>query len=422
MAVAPTPAMLNPSSFDVEKLTFDIFSILENNFLFGGGYDHPNKLTSSAAPLHGSASSKVRILSIDGGGATDGILAAASLVRIESFIRLKSGNPNASVADYFDVAAGSGVGGVLAALLFTKGKDGRPLVTAEGALKFLIENRKRLNGSKRGGGVLRRVFGSSNPARKILARTFGELTLKDTMKSVLIPCYDMSTRGAFLFSRADAVEMDGYDFKMSDVCLATSLGGPVELKSVDKKNKIVAVDGGIAMNNPTAAAITHVLHNKQEFPLCNGVEDLLVVSLGNGEDSMNSAGNTFRSSTTPARFVRIAGEGASDMVDQAVSMAFGECGRESNYFRIQGSSPKGGDRRADLVKATEGMLDQKIVESVLFKGKKMGKNTNMERLEWVSGEVIKEEGKRRNNILPAAAATTPRTSSATTLSTFSSSC
>ncbi|CAN1221170.1 Patatin-like protein 7 [Linum grandiflorum] len=68
------------------------------------------------------------------------------------------------------------------------------------------------------------------------------------------------------------------------------------------------------------------------------------------------------------------------------------------------------------------MLDQKIVESVLFKGKKMGKNTNMERLEWVSGEVIKEEGKRRNNILPAAAATTPRTSSATTLSTFSSSC
>ncbi|CAN0859662.1 Patatin-like protein 6 [Linum grandiflorum] len=196
------------------------------------------------------------------------------------------------------------------------------------------------------------------------------------MKSVLIPCYDMSTRGAFLFSRADAVEMDGYDFKMSDVCLATSLGGPVELKSVDKKNKMVAVDGGIAMNNPTAAAITHVLHNKQEFPLCNGVEDLLVVSLGNSEDPMNSAGNTFRSPTTPAKFVRIAGEGASDMVDQAVSMAFGECGRESNYFRIQGSSPKGGDRTADLVKATEGMLDQKIVESVLFKGKKMRKNTN----------------------------------------------
>ncbi|CAN1810253.1 Patatin-like protein 7 [Linum perenne] len=420
-------AALNPSSFDVEKLTFDIFSILENKFLFGGYDDLPPKLNSSAAPIHSQKvvagethSQKVRILSIDGGGATDGILAAASLVRIESFIRLKSGNPNAAVADYFDVVAGSGAGGILAALLFTRGKDGRPIFTAEEALKFLIGNRKRFNGVKRG--VIRRVFGSGNPAQKILARTFGESTLKDTMKSVLIPCYDMSTRGAFLFSRADAVEMDGYDFKMSDVCLATSadpsFGGPVELRSVDEKTKIVAVDGGIAMNNPTAAAITHVLHNKQEFPLCNGVEDLLVVSLGNGEDSVTA---------TPARFIRIAGEGASDMVDQAVSMAFGGCG-ESNYFRIQannnGETKSNPRRGADLVKSAEEMLGQRNVESVLFKGKKMGKNTNMEKLEWVSGEVIKEEGKRKTSVMPAVVlkqAATPRTSSATTISTFSSS-
>ncbi|CAN1810244.1 Patatin-like protein 7 [Linum perenne] len=419
-------ALSSSATYDMEKLTFDIFSILENKFLFGG-YDDP-KLTSSAAatPIHNDVG-LVRILSIDG---ADGILAAASLVHLESFLRLKSGNPNAAVADYFDVVAGCGTGGILAALLFTKGKDGRPLLTTEEAMKFLIENRKRFNGSKRG--VLSRVFRSGNPAQKILARTFGESTLKDTMKSVLIPCYDITTRGAFLFSRADAVEMDGYDFKMSDVCLATSadpsFGGPVELKSVDKRTKIVAVDGGIAMNNPTAAAITHVLHNNQEFPLCNGVEDLIVVSLGNGEDSVNG---TDGFGSTPARFVRIAGEGCSDMVDQAVSMAFGEC-RESNYFRIQGNGSgtmkigsKGGNKMADLVKAADEILDRKTVESVLFKGKKMGKNTNLEKLECVSGEVIKEVGKRKMSALPAVVlkqAATPRTSSATTLSTFSSSC
>ncbi|CAI0401836.1 unnamed protein product [Linum tenue] len=423
MAVAPTPAMFDAAA---EKLTFEIFSILENKFLFGG-YDDP-KLLSPVSPSPASASTRVRILSIDGSGSTDGILAAASLLRLQTSLRHKSGNPTAAVADYFDVVAGAGAGGILAALLFTKGKDGRPLFTAEGALRFLVANRKRLN---RKGGVLRRVFGSGNPAQKLMGRTFGESTLKDTMKSVLIPCYDLSTRAAFLFSRADAVEMDGYDFKMSDVCLATSADPPVELRSVDRRTRIVAVDGGIAMNNPTAAAITHVLHNKQEFPLCNGVEDLLVVSLGNGESNSGPDGVSYRS--TPARFVRIAGEGASDMVDQAVSMAFGEC-RRSNYFRIQGNgmmgkqTPKRGIKMADggaLVEATEEMLAQKSVESVLFKGKKMAGSTNVEKLEWVSGEVIKEQGKRKTSILPAVVlkqAGTPRTSSATTLSSLSSTC
>ncbi|CAN1221155.1 Patatin-like protein 7 [Linum grandiflorum] len=410
------------ASFDVDKLTLDIFSILENNFLFGGGYDDDDN--PKLSPFTTTSTNRVRILSIDAAGTTDGILAAASLVRLQSFLRLKSANKHAAVADYFDVVAGSGTGGILAALLFTKGKDNRPIFTADAALKFLVENRKRLNGPKRG--VLRRVFGSGySPARKILARIFGELTLKDTMKSVLIPCYDMSTRGAFLFSRADAVEMDGYDFKMTDICLATSAeGGPVELKSVDKKTKIVAVHGGTATNNPTAAAITHVLHNKQEFPLCNGVEDLLVVSLGNGEESPSGFDGIGRSAT-PARFVRIAGEGASDMVDQSVSMAFGEC-RESNYFRIQGNGSISETAKVkDLIQVIERMLRHKNVESVLFSGKKIGEKTNLEKLEWISGEIIKEQGKRRSSILPPVVlkqAATPRTSSATTLSTLSSSC
>ncbi|CAN1221151.1 Patatin-like protein 6 [Linum grandiflorum] len=212
---------------------------------------------------------------------------------------------------------------------------------------------------------------------------------------------------------------------MTDICLATSAeGGPVELKSVDKKTKIVAVHGGTATNNPTAAAITHVLHNKQEFPLCNGVEDLLVVSLGNGEESPSGFDGIGRSAT-PARFVRIAGEGASDMVDQSVSMAFGEC-RESNYFRIQGNGSISETAKVkDLIQVIERMLRHKNVESVLFSGKKIGEKTNLEKLEWISGEIIKEQGKRRSSILPPVVlkqAATPRTSSATTLSTLSSSC
>lgn len=255
---------------------------------------------------------KVRILSIDGGGATDGLLAAKSLVYLESNLQQKSKNPNARIANYFDVVAGSGVGGILAALLFTVGNDGGPMFSAREALKFIIDNRRKISKSSPAG-ILRRLF---RPSENVFGKTFGDLTLKDTLKAVLVPCYDLNTGAPFVFSRADALEIDGYDFKIKDVCAATSTNsatfGSVNIRSVDRKTKLAAVGGEVAMNNPTAAAITHVLNNKQEFPFCNGVEDLLVVSLGNGEACSGSgAGN---STPLPTTFVKIAGEGVSDMV------------------------------------------------------------------------------------------------------------
>ncbi|XP_059452102.1 patatin-like protein 7 [Corylus avellana] len=401
-------AVLN---IDVDKLTYEIFSVLENNFLFGG-YDP--KLSQH---LKSTPSSKVRILSIDGRGATDGILAATSLARLEATLRRISANPDARIADFFDVVAGSGAGGILAAVLFTRGKDGAPLLTADQALKFLVRNRRKIFPSSPSG-VLGRFIRPAK-AERLFRKTFGESTLKDTLKSVLIPCHDLSTNAPLLFSRADALEMDGYDFKMRDVCAATSAVRPVEIASVDRRTRLVAVSGEIAMNNPTAAAITHVLHNKLEFPLCKGVEDLLVVSLGNGVSECGIG-------SPPAGLVGIAGEGAADMVDQVVSLAFGEC-RTSNYVRIQGNGSLGkkhvGDE--DILGITENMLAQKNVESVLFKGRKMGESTNMEKLELFGGQVIKDEERRKSSILGTVAlkqtSPSPRTSSATTLSTLSSS-
>ena len=296
---------------DVDKLTYEIFSVLENNFLFGG-YD--SKLSQHLKP---TPSSKVRILSIDGRGATDGILAATSLARLEAYLRRISANPDARIADFFDVVAGSGAGGILAALLFTRGKDGAPLLTADQALKFLVRNRRKIfPSSPSPSGILGRFIRPAK-AERLLRKTFGESTLKDTLKSVLIPCHDLSTNAPLLFSRADAMEMDGYDFKMRDVCTATSAVRPVEIASVDRRSRLVAVSGEIAMNNPTAAAITHVLHNKLEFPLCKGVEDLLVVSLGNGVSECGIG-------SPPAGLVRIAGEGAADMVQNIIIFIFNE--------------------------------------------------------------------------------------------------
>ncbi|KAI3420486.1 Patatin [Psidium guajava] len=423
MAALPK-SPLRDSAFEVDKLTNEIFSILENKFLFG--YGGPNFAAPKTHQPGKFAAGKVRILSIDGGGATDGVLAAKSLVHLEASLRRRSGDPNARIADFFDVAAGSGAGGILAALLFTRRKDagegGPPTVTAEEAMGFLARCRKASRGR-----MFRRRWPGGGAEKKLLREAFAdELTMRDTVKPVLIPCYDLESRAPFVFSRADALEMDGYDFKLRDVCAAAVAERPLELRSVDGRTRIVGVDGRVAMNNPTAAAITHVLNNKQEFPFCNGLEDLLVLSLGNG-------GSDFEDPTRSG-LARITEDGASAMVDQAVSMAFGESGKH-NYVRIQANGfartrqglakYKNKKKSRDVLESAEEMLAQKHVESVLFQGKKMRETTNIDRLELFSGEILEEEERRKTSILPTvvlkrSSPHSPRTSSATSLSVSSS--
>ncbi|RZR73266.1 hypothetical protein BHM03_00022057 [Ensete ventricosum] len=312
-----------PSQIKPVPLSYEIFSILESKFLFGLD-DHkqllfPSSSSSSSTDsprIPAGAAGRVRILSIDGGGSpSDAFLAAAALARLESSLRRHSGDPSATVTEMFDVAAGSGAGGVLAAMLFTRGHDGRPLFSAADALQVLLAESRRRGGrgfaAKRGflRGVFRRPGG-------FLRRIFGDATLRDTIKPLLIPCYDLATGAPFLFSRADAVETDGYDFRVWEVCAATCAdagAAAVELRSVDGQTRVAAAGGGMAMANPAAAAMTHVLHNKQEFPFVAGVEDLMVVSLAASAVAPSAAGTT--------GLVRIAGEGVADMVRTHLSLS-----------------------------------------------------------------------------------------------------
>ncbi|XP_009380806.2 patatin-like protein 3 [Musa acuminata AAA Group] len=381
--MSSSAAWMEPS-LDVDKLSHEIFSILESKFLFG--YDEP-KLFLPSTPATIAAAGRVRVLSID---AADGALAGAALVRLEASLRKQCGDPAARVADFFDLAAGSGAGGVLSALLFTRGPDGRPLFSAAEALRLLTKHRHRLSSGAQRKGILRGILGRSGG---LFRRVFGDATLRDTLKPVLIPCFDLATAAPFVFSRADAVEADGYDFRMGEVCAATcadSLAGaaPVDMHSVDGRTRIRAVGGGLAMWNPTAVAITHVLNNRQEFPAAAGVEDLLVVSLG-GADSAASPRKAVRRPTSAVELARIAGSAQADVVDQAVAMAFGE-NRATNYVRIQGHVAV-----PVTTAAAEAALADRGVDSALFRGRKLSERTNGEKLDLFAAELIREHDRRR---------------------------
>lgn len=370
-------------SIDTDKLSYEIFSILESKFLFG--YDdqkvwlpkqippaidqQKSDVVSTSPRVEANDGNglqaiknqrgKICILSIDGGGMKN-ILSGKALAYLENALKVKSGNPEARIADYFDVAAGSGVGGIFTAMLFGTKDQNRPIFQADDTWKFIADHSRKFyasaNSSSSGGNFFRKIFkggggGSANASSKALEKSMKEafldktgrsLTLKDTLKPVLIPCYDLSSTAPFLFSRADALETDSFDFRLWEVCRATSaepaVFEPVFMKSIDGQTRCMGVDGGLAMSNPTAAAITHVLHNKQEFPFVRGVEDILVLSLGSGQLLEGSFGyeqvKKWKAKDWARPLARISGDGSADLVDHAVAMAFGQS-RSSSYVRIQ---------------------------------------------------------------------------------------
>ncbi|XP_065030325.1 patatin-like protein 6 [Musa acuminata AAA Group] len=439
-------------SIDTDKLSYEIFSILESKFLFG--YDDPELWSTRVPPLAATAPAeassfknqrgKVCVLCIDGGGGCGmrGILPGKALAYLEQAIRTKSGDPVARISDYFDVAAGTGIGGVFAAMLFATRDGARPLFRGEDTWRFLADRGKGLfrkappSSSSSPGLFVRCLFpgggGSTTTAamEKAMKEAFGEsLTLKDTVKPVLIPCYDLRSSAPLVFSRADALESESFDFRLWEVCRATwaELGRfePAEITSVDGATACVGVDGGLAMSNPAAAAITHVLHNKQEFPFVRGVEDLMMLSLGCGEAGGGATPVVAETEYRKLRrwgprewaqpIARIAANGAADLVDHAVALAFGQC-RNSNYLRVQADISSMGrcsveevDHDASpgnvklLLEAAEAMLRQKNVESVLFGGKMTREQSNMEKLDWFAGELVLEHERRSCRIAPTVA-------------------
>ncbi|KAF8048592.1 hypothetical protein N665_2468s0008 [Sinapis alba] len=352
---------------DLSKVTLDIFTKLEQKWL---------------------SPRKTRILSIDGGGTT-AIVAGASILHLEDQIRLQTGDPQAQISDFFDIVAGTGIGGILAALLVADDGSGRPMFTARDAVNFIAEKNSELF-EIRHTGVFRRNRGrySASSMDRVLEAAFRRedgkvLTMKDTCKPLLVPCYDLKSSAPFVFSRAGASESPSFDFELWKVCRATSatpsLFKPVNVVSVDGKTSCSAVDGGLVMNNPSAAAVTHVLHNKRDFPSVNGVDDLLVLSLGNGSSSSLGKKLKRNGDCSTSCVVDIVLDGVSDTVDQMLGNAF--CWNRTDYVRIQVSGlTSGGEEIVGPRKTAEELLKERGVETAPFGGKRLLTETNGERI------------------------------------------
>nr|XP_043618166.1 patatin-like protein 2 isoform X2 [Erigeron canadensis] len=243
----------------------------------------------------------VTVLSLDGGGVR-GIVSATILSFLESKLQEIDG-PEARIADYFDVIAGTSTGGLMTSMLAVPGDDNRPLYTADDIKEFYFYHAPKIFPQVSRIAFLNKVanfFGAvvgpkydGNYLRSIARQILGNHTINQTLTDVIIPTFDIKRLQPIIFTTDDAKEFASKNARLSDICIGTSAAPTYfpphffETKETDgSMHRFDLIDGGVAANNPTQVAITHILKEvligKHKFADIESIDSkrMLVLSLG----------------------------------------------------------------------------------------------------------------------------------------------
>ncbi|XP_059623831.1 patatin-like protein 2 [Cornus florida] len=351
----------------------------------------------------------VTVLSIDGGGIR-GIIPGTLLANLESKLQELDG-PGARIADYFDVIAGTSTGGLVTTMLAAPNKNNRPMYAAKDINNFYLQHTPKIfpQTSRRCcmDTVTRFIGAFSGPKydgkylRSLTKELLGDLTIKQTLTNVVIPAFDIKYLQPVIFSTSDGKMNVSKNALLSDICLSTSAAPAYlpahyfETKDADGKTRTFdLIDGGVAANNPTLMAISHITKE-----IIMG-KRMLVLSLGTGaakrEEKYSAATASqwgslnwmYDNGAKP--LLDVYGDASSDMVDIHVSTLFQALYAEKNYLRIQDDTLTGDLASVDIAtkENLEGLV--KIAEKLL---KKPVSRVNMEtgQFETVEGEGTNEE-------------------------------
>lgn len=189
---------------------------------------------------------KKRILSIDGGG-IKGIFPISFLAHVESALSLHS------VADYFDLIAGTSIGGIIA-LGLGLGLNARGLtdfIVTKGPKIFPKDVVPR--------GIARLILGREKydptPLREALQEVFGSKILADSQVRLVIPAFNASQADIHIYKTAHHHRL-GMDYRLGaiEVAMATA-AAPTYFPAYDSTRCITLVDGGVCANDPVALAV-----------------------------------------------------------------------------------------------------------------------------------------------------------------------
>ncbi|GMN29966.1 hypothetical protein TIFTF001_002637 [Ficus carica] len=373
------------------------------------------------------------VLSIDGGGIR-GIIPGTLLAFLESKLQELDG-PDARIADYFDMIAGTSTGGLVTAMLAAPNKDNRPLYAAKEIVDFYLKESPKIFPQKSRNNFIANLVGTVTGPKydgkylsSLVNGLLNDLTLKQTLTDVLIPTFDIKYLQPVIFSTNDAKESALSNARLSDICIGTSAAPtflPAHSFTTSDKGKsrtFDLIDGALAANNPTMLAISHIskeiTRKNSEFTSMKPMDGkrMLVLSLGTGaakQEMKYSAAKAskwglinwiFDNGSTP--LIDIYSDSNSDIVDFHLSTLFQSQNSKENYLRIQNDALIGDEISVDmsteknlkrLVEIGKEMLEKPVSRLNFEIGKYEtveGEGTNAEALTRFA-DLLSEERKHR---------------------------
>jgi uncharacterized protein len=296
---------------------------------------------------------KVRILSLDGGGIR-GIIPATVLVYVEKKIQELTGDPDARIADYFEIVVGTSTGAILGCFICMPNAKDYP---AERALKLYARHGREIFTEARRNSWfgLRQLFNatrfSPDNLERLFKENFGDVMFHDLRTHCIVTTYDIENCRAFFFNSREKKREDREkrDFFIREVVRSTSAAPtyfpPIRVKTRHKK--MMNIDGGVFANNPAMCAYAEVRTTQYDFildkegnPRFPRVKDMMMLSLGTGAlpmdlnnvDKSNRWGVIGWAKAAP----EIMMDGAADTVHYQVDKVFGSIGKNAKkqFLRV----------------------------------------------------------------------------------------
>lgn len=292
--------------------------------------------------MQGDAVMKMRrILSLDGGGIR-GLVSCLWLEGVEDAL-VQAGKPG--LLKHFDLLAGSSTGAIVAC--------GIALGLSPATVADLYRQNRHLifpGMAERLWSRAGRVFtqGVSAPRydakglETVLKKVFGEATLGQAKKPLLVTSYDTIERKPVVFK---SFKPEHAQVPMWEVCRASTAAPtyfPAHAMKVEGRARAM-IDGGVVANNPTACAIAEALRKDARV---DSAQNLVVLSVGTGERSrpidLKSA-QEWGAVEWAIPIIDVLFDGNTDAVDYIAQHLVGD-----GYFRLQAELLTGLDDLDDV--------------------------------------------------------------------------
>jgi patatin-like phospholipase/acyl hydrolase len=314
---------------------------------------------ASGAPSaeEGDVAKKRFILSIEGGGVR-GIIPALVLAELET--RLGNAGKSTTLADHFDMIAGTSTGGIIAAGLTCpkpKPKNSKMPACSASDLVSFYENEsaeifdqsffaKLRRDLTNPGGLLDQRYDAAPLEAKLKSR-LGTRTVAEALKTVVLTAYDITRREAVFITNGphrDGSPSDDYLFW--EAARATSAAPtyfePALITNLTQKRSDALIDGGVFANDPSLAAV--VEGKKQGW----SEDDMVILSVSTGEhnrpfayaDVRNWGALSWISPAKGSPILSIVAQGQASTVSYQMNSLFRGA---PSYFRVAGKLENASD-------------------------------------------------------------------------------